>query len=97
MRLVRLTYLARHQPQSPARQEFTEYEVEAILDLDVEGHLDQATLTVWEAVDAIARLGGYVGPSSGGPPGMLVLTRGLVRVQTVATAYRNRASKSAAG
>lgn len=97
MRLVRLTYLARHQPQRPARQELTEYEVEALLDLDVEGHLEPATLTVWEAVDAIARLGGYVGPSSGGPPGMLVLTRGWVRVQAVATAYRNRADKAAAG
>lgn len=97
MRLVRLTYLARHQPQRPARQELTEYEVEALLDLDVEGHLEPATLTVWEAVDAIARLGGYVGPSSGGPPGILVLTRGWVCVQAVATAYRNRADKAAAG
>ena len=52
MRLVRLTYLARHQPQRPARQELTEYEVEALLDLDVESHLEPATLTVWEALSA---------------------------------------------
>lgn len=41
-------------------------------------------MTVGEAIDWIARFGGYTGKSSGGPPGAQVLSRGLLRVLELA-------------
>jgi hypothetical protein len=37
-------------------------------------------------VDLLARIGGYVGKSSGGPPGPLVLARGLLKIEYLALA-----------
>jgi hypothetical protein len=34
----------------------------------------------------VADLGGYTGKSSGGPPGAIVIGRGLHRIEAVATA-----------
>jgi hypothetical protein len=40
-----------------------------------------ATATIAQAVYWIARIGGYTGKSSGGPPGALVIARGLRRIE----------------
>ena len=83
MRLVRLTYLGRQQPQLPASVELSKAERHAVIlarDLPIEA--DQ--LTLHQAIMELARLGGYTGKSSGGPPGFKVLARGLKEIRTLA-------------
>jgi len=86
MRILRLTYLARTAPETPATAVFTVGEVQAAL---VATHQPLkkprgAAHTVVEIRDAVARLGGYTGKSSGGPPGALVIARGLCRMELLA-------------
>lgn len=85
MRIVRLTYLSRHDPDEPATVELTRHEVDgAILVSETKRFRRGDVLTIAQAVSLIAQCGGYVGRSSGGPPGALVLARGLAKIQTVA-------------
>jgi hypothetical protein len=86
MRILRLTYLARTAPETPATAVLTVGEVQAAL---VATHQPPrkprgVAQTVAEILDAVARLGGYTGKSSGGPPGALVIARGLCRVELLA-------------
>jgi hypothetical protein len=81
-RIVRLTYLARKSPDLPATVEFGNAEIEAILlgskkTRDRRGEIP----TIGEAVTLLARIGGYTGKSSGGPPGTLLIARGFQRIQ----------------
>jgi hypothetical protein len=83
MRLVRLTYLGRRHPQQPASVELSKAERQAlILASDLAITADQ--LTIGQAVTELAKLGGYTGKSSGGPPGFKVLARGLEQIRTLA-------------
>jgi hypothetical protein len=85
IRIERLKLLARTSPQSPADEEISPYELRAIRALKrEEGVIVPPKLTVEEAVHFIAEIGGYTGPSSGGPPGTKTIARGLERVQLVA-------------
>jgi transposase-like protein/transposase Tn5 family protein len=84
-RIVRLTYLARLDPDAPATLEFSRPELDAILlGSKKTRHRRGETLGISEAVTLLARLGGYTGKSSGGPPGALVIARGLQRIQLLA-------------
>jgi hypothetical protein len=92
-RAERLKHLARHTPDQLAATELTAAEREAIavLAYDIineplapggrrQSKLqppDPETMTIGEAVLWIARLGGYTGKSSGGPPGSTTISRGL--------------------
>jgi hypothetical protein len=84
MRLLRLTYLARKTPDLPATVEFTEQEVQAILLLRKLKTRPPAVPTIAQAVRWVADLGGYTGKSSGGPPGAIVIARGLRCIGSVA-------------
>lgn len=85
MRIVRLTYLSRHRPDEPATVELTRHEVDAAILVSESKQFRRGDiLTISQAVALIARCGGYVGKSSGGPPGAIVLARGLAKIQTVA-------------
>jgi len=85
IRIVRLTYFARQHPDEPAEVELTRHEIDAaILVSETKKHRRGANLTIAQVVQLIAQCGGYVGRSSGGPPGALVIARGLERIQTVA-------------
>lgn len=85
MRILRLTYFARHRPDEPAEVELTRNEIDAaILVSETKKYRRGARLTIAQAVLLIAQCGGYVGKSSGGPPGALVIARGLASIQTVA-------------
>ena len=85
MRILRLTYLARNCPDEQATVELTRNEVDAaILVSETKSSRRGDKLTIAQAVHLIALCGGYTGKSSGGPPGALVLARGLRKIATVA-------------
>ncbi len=99
MRIERLKYLARHQAEQPATTELSTTEIQAIIALkgkDVpKDYTPGRVPTIAQAVRWIAELGGYTGAkSSGGPPGTIVIGRGLQRVQIVALALSNIADRS---
>lgn len=88
-RLLDVMYRSRTEPQTPAREEFTDEEVMAAKRLhDRENprraRSTDAEATLGEMMEWIARLGGYVGKSSGGPPGIRVLERGWQKVVVAA-------------
>jgi hypothetical protein len=91
VRATRLTYLAREKPDLPASEEFSSAELTAAVLLSDNPSLDTESLTLASTVDLIARLGGYTGKSSGGPPGPTTLARGLRRVADTAKVLKNLA------
>lgn len=99
-RIERLKHLARHSPDTKASTELSVDEhraLTALVDAElnkppVAGGRRQKlyvvpkydTLTIYDAVEWIARLGGYTGKSSGGPPGSSTIGRGLEQVTQAA-------------
>ena len=85
LRIVRLTYLARHRPDEPADLELTRHEVDAAILLSGTKTFRRGDqLSIAQAVLLVAQCGGYTGKSSGGPAGALVLARGLAKIQIAA-------------
>jgi hypothetical protein len=85
IRILRLTYLARTTPQEPATVELSQPEIQAVIRLrKPKGVRPDTVPTIGDVVRWIADLGGYTGKSSGGPPGALVIARGLRRVEPAA-------------
>lgn len=86
MRIERLKYLARNEPETPASVEFTRNEIDAVIVLRrPAGYHRGETPSIAQVVRWVADLGGYIGPSNG-PPGAKVISRGLQRVEPVALA-----------
>jgi hypothetical protein len=91
-RVERLKLLARKEPDRPATEEFSLIELRALRLLRFgkpsgkQATSASATPTLGEATLWVAQLGGYIGKSSGGPPGSVTLTRGLIQVQAAARA-----------
>jgi hypothetical protein len=85
-RALRLTHLARTNPDASALEEFSRDEIDATIVLRRRRTKLKlgATPTLREIVDMIAALGGYTGKSSGGPPGPTVIARGLEKVAIAA-------------
>lgn len=83
LRIERLKRLAREAPEAPADVELSRWEIRALLFRhDANGYRSDATPTIGQAVLWIARLGGY-SKSSGGPPGSIVLGRGLEKLAVI--------------
>ena len=92
MRIERLKYLARNQPEEPATIELCENEIQAIVVLKDKKPRDydpEKVPTIAQAVRWIAELGGYTGKQSGGPPGTIVIGRGLRDVEIAARVLVN--------
>jgi hypothetical protein len=83
VRILRMTYLSRKTPDLPADVEFTAAEVKAII-LARRPAESPRSPSIAQIVQWLAELGGYTGKSSGGPPGPLVLARGLQSIQLLA-------------
>jgi hypothetical protein len=88
-RIERLKHLSRTQPSLPASVEFTEFELEALLMLKKARkkrteQIPEGIPTIEEGVRWVAELGGYTGKSSGGPPGSVVIRRGLEQLRLAA-------------
>lgn len=85
-RIERIKYLARSSPEQPATIELSEHEIRALI-LLMRGinkrteTIPDTTPTIGQATEWIARLGGYTGKSSGGPPGSITIRRGLEKVR----------------
>lgn len=90
MRILRLTYLGRNQPHLRADVEFESVEIDAtiLLKKTTGRHLGDMP-NIGEMVTWVAELGGYTGKSSGGPPGAIVIARGLERIQPVVEILRD--------
>ena len=88
MRTERLKRRARTEPELPATAELTRDEIDAaILLREPEGVEPGHTPSLATCVDWIAEIGGYTGrTNSRGPPGSIVLGRGLERITHLATA-----------
>jgi hypothetical protein len=86
-RLERIKLLSRTEPERSALEEFTRDEIDAtILLRKPKGVELGATPTLGQVTLWIAELGSYTGKSSGGPPGITVITRGFARVEAAAEA-----------
>jgi hypothetical protein len=88
-RALRLTHLARSEPDIPASAEMTRAELDALIAMRQPkgislGHVP----TLGQAVRWIADLGGYTGPWNG-PPGPTIIGRGLRNVLITARALEN--------
>jgi hypothetical protein len=82
VRVVRLAYLARVSPDADAASEFTSVEVRVIRAL-LKPRNPSPRPTVGDVITWLATLGGYTGlRNSNGPPGFIVLARGLDRIQS---------------
>ncbi|HET9621127.1 MAG TPA: IS4 family transposase, partial [Kofleriaceae bacterium] len=89
-RLERIKLLSRTEPDRNALDEFSRDEIDAAIALrKPKGVAPGATPTLGEVTRWIADIGGYTGKSSGGPPGIRVLSRGFDRVEAAASALTN--------
>ena len=89
-RLERLKFLSRTEPDLPALDAYTRDEIDAaILLRQPKGIRRGATPTLGEMTRWVADLGGYLGKSSGGPPGTVVLRRGWMKIMPVVQALVN--------
>jgi Transposase DNA-binding/Transposase DDE domain len=82
LRILRMTYLARAQPDLPATVELTLPEIDAIF--LASKLLVPALPKLADTVFLLAKLGGYPGKIARAPPGALVIARGLQRIQLLA-------------
>ncbi len=92
-RALRLTHAARETPDVPATIEFSAHEIDAVLILKKKGRFNDGDEppTLGQLVRWIADLGGYTGKSSGGPPGAIVIGRGLTKIRSLVEGLQNLA------
>jgi hypothetical protein len=86
LRIERLKFLSRTDPKLPASIELTRHELRALRLWKRRSKkrtepMPSAAPTLAQAVLWIAEMGGYMGKSSGGPPGSITIGRGLERLR----------------
>jgi hypothetical protein len=87
VRVLRLTYRAREEPDRPTATELSADE-QTVLAGWSQRHGGRGIGTLREAVRAIARLGGFLGRKGDGEPGVKVVWRGLRRLTELVAGYR---------
>lgn len=94
VRIERLKRLARINGHEPASQEFTAWELKALILLRQPKGLSITQVpTQAQAIRWIAELGGYIGSSSRAPPGAVTLARGLLKLASAAEAIERFAAE----
>lgn len=94
MRVERLKYLARTEPEAPATVELHQDEIDTLIVLRrPKGFAIGQVPSLALAVQWIAELGGYTGKSSGGPPGAVVIARGLYSIALAVQVYKSMSGK----
>jgi hypothetical protein len=94
-RAERLKTVSRASPEVSALTEFTRSEVDAAIALSrTKRHRPGDDLTLADAVLLVAQIGGYTGKSSGGPPGVKLIARGLHDVTVGAAAIEAHLARS---
>ena len=93
IRIERLKFLARMDPMRPASVELEPIEIEALILLKRDSkkrneRIPDSMPSIADATRWIAELGGYTGKSSGGPPGTIVLARGLERLRYAVEGFK---------
>jgi hypothetical protein len=88
VRTERLKLRARAEPDVSATTEYSDAEIQAIILLKKHSGrtIPNEIPTLGQATIWVAELGGYTGKSSGGPPGVTCIARGLLRVRAAADA-----------
>ena len=84
VRIERIKLQSREHPELPATSEFSALEIKVIVRLRFENKKPPAhskAPTLAQATTWLAELGGYTGKSSGGPPGSVILQRGMIQIQ----------------
>ena len=96
VRLLRLTYRARVEPEAAVEEEFTTDEVRVLEGCRrrQEKRTEARVGTIAEAVRVLARLGGHLGRKGDGPPGAKVLWRGLRSLHDRVLGYQMAQSRS---
>jgi len=88
-RAQRLKQLSRTEPDRCAATELSPHELVSLILLKHQSKRPNETVTdnptMAQAVTWIAELGGYTGKSSGGPPGVITIRRGLEQLVPAAT------------
>lgn len=84
-RVERIKYLSRQTPHAPPTDAFTEDECHAV-ELMFPKHAH--ALDLQKVTALVAQMGGHLGRKADGPPGSMVLWRGLQRVQDIALGVR---------
>ena len=91
--LLRWQLLAQRHPNTPAKQEFTPEQIEAVRDLQVKPEVpERGTVTMGQMVRAIAFLGGWTG-SKHRPAGTKILVRGWGEVTAYLRGVKRRAKR----
>jgi len=90
-RILHMTKLGREVPELPAEAYFDRDECEVLIAHERRNRSrpkDAPPLSLYEAIRAIAKLGGFIGRKSDGEPGTETLWRGLLRLDGMTEGWR---------
>ena len=88
--LLKMTYLNRTQPSTPARSVLSELQIEVLQAKSPQSR--PSVLTVAWAMQSVARLGGYLEHRKNSPIGITVLWRGWLQLQNLCEGWELRSS-----
>ena len=88
--LLRMTYLHRNQPQSPADQILTPVQIKVLKAKSLSTKKATSVETIQEAIEAIAWLGGYLEHRRKTPIGITVLWRGWLELMSLCEGWELR-------